>query len=1665
MSTAVKSIGIAETPSLSELRAQNAQFSQELDKLHGKLQQAYADMSQFAGASTDTGLVSARASIDIESLSTSMGKIAGRANAMLEVAGSAAKVGEALYTASAQTENLRTRLDLATGGKGAQELAYVTALADRLGLQLNATGQAYADFATKARGTALEGAQVQTIFTGIASANAAMGLSVEQGNASLAAVLDLMGKGTIGASDFSEKLGHIPDAALVGAQALGVTQERFSQMLQTGEIVTQDFLPRFSQALQSSLGEGTDKAADRLDAGTQRMANAWDKLKSAVGDSGISQMISFGMNAAANDMNAFSESMSRARDNGSGFLGQISSGLGNIAGRAVGLQYISTAFQSNAEKAAYLAKELPRARAELEMLQAKGAATSRNVWVRTAHDDAQRLVEKLQQVQRELMAAQGQRNAGGGRGFINPPLVGQPQPQEQSKKTDAPAQKKEPPAVPRTVSYAPPAVPARTQQDNEELKRDQELQKRQQEVAQLVKEHQTKAVLAEKNLDLARQETRAIGLTGEALGQLRQEQVEKTIAELEDNAAGQESVRCSREVAEAVGKEVEATRELARVKGYNESASKVDEYTKSVKAASEAVQFEQSLAAMSERDRKIALEQYQVAIELKKKLEDISAKNPDDAAGAQKLKDDATAAANQAKANVAERVRMQETQKSVDQMDEMFRKGFTDMLANGTEGWRTFTKSLSATFKASVADEMYKAFARPFLVPVFAQLRGFVGNFLGQGGAPGTAGAGDAQGTGLGGGLTDWSTWGTSAQKYLNESALKLMSNGWNIAGEALQDLGKTVGRFDTWLKDIPGFQGGIGSAAGYLGSLYSLSQGQYGAAVGQAVGTWILPGIGSMIGSFLGGALDKAFGSRGANHGGAAYSTAGIGNDKAAEQLFGRAAGDWYDDLTRRHSDGIEKQLKTSLDGLALVYGSLGKYATGGVRDIDLVGGFAANGKYTDEDAYGYAKIIDKTTGMILAGFENRSLGNNPEEAYKAFLGQTGSLLVSELKKADLPSWMRTTLDSLGEAPNVEALQAAFQTIDLIGRSFEELGKKITGFADMTDLAFEALIKASGGIEALNANTSSFYQNFYSEDERKTATKKELDKQLKDLGVNIDLDADDAQAQFRKLVEDKLKAASSEEANSKALAEVFSKGGGAEGLKDLAATGAFKDWATSTVGEGTGDIGKLTADIENLANTSTSLTEFTEGIDKLVGTLGGTGKSSAETAAELLKLNNTFKAVTRTTEEAKKTAEDAAKAKEEAAKKAQEEAERTARAATDKAWATLERAIDAERTAAQARVDAAQERVDAERALMDTLREQVNELRGQVEATHRMAIDRADQVIDQALQTYRTTGYLPEAAEIGEAASTARGGITTQGYRSRLDYEAAQLILANKLEVLHDAAGEQLSTDELILEQEKNQVDYLDRLLKAEKEALDVARGIDTRLLTSEQAWAEFRAAIIKEKTTTDDGNAGTGGKGGSSGGDLGPPSLHGGSGGSGAAASKYKVPVASMGDGEAIYQFETDKDRIAHLDKLAPTFHKYDGTGDLAGLARDIKAAGGTAKDLAYLYGYTEKDVNAALDQFGIPRFMGGGDHFGGIRLVGEDGPELEITGPSRIHNARQTRQLLASLQGDGGGWSEVVRSVQGLQQLLYDIGRQQLVLLHSMESLARKNDALGVKQRECA
>lgn len=74
------------------------------------------------------------------------------------------------------------------------------------------------------------------------------------------------------------------------------------------------------------------------------------------------------------------------------------------------------------------------------------------------------------------------------------------------------------------------------------------------------------------------------------------------------------------------------------------------------------------------------------------------------------------------------------------------------------------------------------------------------------------------------------------------------------------------------------------------------------------------------------------------------------------------------------------------------------------------------------------------------------------------------------------------------------------------------------------------------------------------------------------------------------------------------------------------------------------------------------------------------------------------------------------------------------------------------------------------------------------------------------------------------------------------------------------------------------------------------------------------------------------------------------------------------------------------------------------------------------------TYADYAAAAAGAGLtptPRFAAGGMHSGGLRIVGEDGPELEATGPSRIWNDAQLRSAI-----DGGGQNATASELSALR-----------------------------------
>ena len=67
------------------------------------------------------------------------------------------------------------------------------------------------------------------------------------------------------------------------------------------------------------------------------------------------------------------------------------------------------------------------------------------------------------------------------------------------------------------------------------------------------------------------------------------------------------------------------------------------------------------------------------------------------------------------------------------------------------------------------------------------------------------------------------------------------------------------------------------------------------------------------------------------------------------------------------------------------------------------------------------------------------------------------------------------------------------------------------------------------------------------------------------------------------------------------------------------------------------------------------------------------------------------------------------------------------------------------------------------------------------------------------------------------------------------------------------------------------------------------------------------------------------------------------------------------------------------------------------------------------------------------GIPAFAMGGFHSGGFRLVGENGPELEATGASRIYNAAETSRILsrAGSYGSSNDNEEIIAELRQLRE----------------------------------
>lgn len=77
-------------------------------------------------------------------------------------------------------------------------------------------------------------------------------------------------------------------------------------------------------------------------------------------------------------------------------------------------------------------------------------------------------------------------------------------------------------------------------------------------------------------------------------------------------------------------------------------------------------------------------------------------------------------------------------------------------------------------------------------------------------------------------------------------------------------------------------------------------------------------------------------------------------------------------------------------------------------------------------------------------------------------------------------------------------------------------------------------------------------------------------------------------------------------------------------------------------------------------------------------------------------------------------------------------------------------------------------------------------------------------------------------------------------------------------------------------------------------------------------------------------------------------------------------------------------------------------------------VKLQATSAEDIIRIQAWLAQSLSNTSATLGnpVPAFADGGVHSGGARIVGENGPELEITGPSRIYNSNNTNDIFGTL-----------------------------------------------------
>lgn len=170
-----------------------------------------------------------------------------------------------------------------TAKRATAEMDFLVDVAERNAIGIRGSVGPYIRLKESMSRLGLEAEDTKTLFEGVSNAAATFALSADEVNGVLVAFSQVASKGKVQAEELRNQIGErLPGAFSLAAESLGVTTQELNKMLETGQVLAKDFLPKFAELLQQEYGNNLERKTDTLAASATRARNAFDLLANEV---------------------------------------------------------------------------------------------------------------------------------------------------------------------------------------------------------------------------------------------------------------------------------------------------------------------------------------------------------------------------------------------------------------------------------------------------------------------------------------------------------------------------------------------------------------------------------------------------------------------------------------------------------------------------------------------------------------------------------------------------------------------------------------------------------------------------------------------------------------------------------------------------------------------------------------------------------------------------------------------------------------------------------------------------------------------------------------------------------------------------------------------------------------------------------------------------------------------------------------------------------------------------------------------------------------------------------------------------------------------------------------------------------------------------------------